>query len=237
MPEQPFEFNPTDLKAAIQQMKQVLDDMFNERLAGAREGDVLQIDNNTDILTLTLAAAGGLRKLAGALAILCDPDGPMILSSDGLDIMPVSITKKGAAPILSNVVTQFLNGQGGWTVPSGAYTDEIIQDLIGAMVTGNTETGIAVTYDDGNAKFDFNAQTAGDLRYEQLSNKDAASGYAGLNASSRTTKGVDTTDDIIVDLATKGLVLKDAQGTPHYWRVTISNVGAIITSDLGTGKP
>lgn len=67
--------------------------------------------------------------------------------------------------------------------------------------------------------------------------KDAASGYAGLNASSRTTKGVDTTDDVIIDLATKGLVLKDTQGTPHYWRVTISNIGALVTTDLGTTKP
>lgn len=67
--------------------------------------------------------------------------------------------------------------------------------------------------------------------------KNAANGYAGLNAASRTTKGVDTTDDLIVDLATKGLVLKDTQGTPHYWRITISNVGALVITDLGTTKP
>lgn len=73
--------------------------------------------------------------------------------------------------------------------------------------------------------------------YELKAEKDAASGYAGLNASSRVTKGVDTTDDVIVDLATKGLVLKDTQVAPHYWRVTISNVGAIVTTDLGDVKP
>lgn len=67
--------------------------------------------------------------------------------------------------------------------------------------------------------------------------KDAASGFAMLNASSRITKGVDTTDDVIINLATKGLVLKDTQGTPHYWRVTVSNAGALITADLGTTKP
>jgi hypothetical protein len=73
--------------------------------------------------------------------------------------------------------------------------------------------------------------------YQKESEKDAASGYAGLNASSRLTKGTDTADDLIIDLASKGLVLKDTQGTPHYWRVTISNVGAIVTTDLGTTKP
>jgi len=72
---------------------------------------------------------------------------------------------------------------------------------------------------------------------QNISGKDAVSGYAGLNASSRITKGVDTTDDIIVDLATKGLVLKDTQGTPHYWRVTISTLGVLTTTDLGTTKP
>lgn len=72
---------------------------------------------------------------------------------------------------------------------------------------------------------------------ELSEHKDAASGYAGLNASSRITKGVDTTDDLIVDLATKGLVLKDTQGTPHYWRVTVSTIGVLTTADLGTTKP
>jgi hypothetical protein len=73
--------------------------------------------------------------------------------------------------------------------------------------------------------------------YQKESELNAASGYAGLNSSSRTTKGIDSTDDHIVDQATKGLVLKDTQGTPHYWRVTVSNVGALVITDLGTTKP
>lgn len=82
-------------------------------------------------------------------------------------------------------------------------------------------------------------EAAGDPHtgYQKESEKDAASGYAGLNASSRTTKGVDTTDDVIIDLATKGLVLKDTQGTPHYWRLSVSNLGVLTTTDLGTSKP
>lgn len=46
-----------------------------------------------------------------------------------------------------------------------------------------------------------------------------------------------TVNDVIIDLATKGLVLKDTQGTPHYWRVTVSTLGVLTTSDLGTGLP
>ena len=72
---------------------------------------------------------------------------------------------------------------------------------------------------------------------EQTANKNAANGYAGLNASSRTTKGVDTTDDVIVDTNSKGLVLKDNAGTPHYWRITINSAGTLVITDLGTTKP
>ena len=50
----------------------------------------------------------------------------------------------------------------------GGYTQEQIEDFVGAMVSGNTETGIAVTYDDTNGKLDFDAQTAGDARYAPI---------------------------------------------------------------------
>jgi len=81
------------------------------------------------------------------------------------------------------------------------------------------------------------AQSTALATAENTTNKNAVSGYAGLNSVSRTTKGVDTTDDVIVDVSTKGLVLKDAAGTPHYWRVTISTLGVLTTTDLGTTKP
>ena len=75
------------------------------------------------------------------------------------------------------------------------------------------------------------------LGAEGTANKDAASGYAGLNSVSRTTKGVDTTDYLIVDLATKGLVIKDTAATPHYWLLGVSTLGVLATTDLGTTKP
>lgn len=70
---------------------------------------------------------------------------------------------------------------------------------------------------------------------QALSGKDTASGYAGLNSVSRITKGVDTTDDVITDSTTKGPVMKSPNG--HYWRATISDVGVITWTDLGTTKP
>lgn len=44
-------------------------------------------------------------------------------------------------------------------------------------------------------------------------------------------------DDVVVDSATNGLVLKDTQATPHYWRITIDNTGVLVSTDLGTTLP
>jgi hypothetical protein len=45
-----------------------------------------------------------------------------------------------------------------FTVTAGAVTvkEERIQDIVGAMIDSNTESGISVTYDDTNGKLDFN---------------------------------------------------------------------------------
>jgi len=58
--------------------------------------------------------------------------------------------------------TKFLRVDGdgtcSWQVPPDTntqLTNEAVQDLVGAMVTGNTETGIAVTYEDGDGTLDF----------------------------------------------------------------------------------
>jgi hypothetical protein len=78
------------------------------------------------------------------------------------------------------------------------------------------------------------AQVALVVGSQQTSEKNAANGYAGLNAASRTTRGVDTTDDLIIDTGTKGLVLKN--GTTYY-RVTVSGAGALVVTNIGTTKP
>ena len=65
--------------------------------------------------------------------------------------------------------------------------------------------------------------------------KGMANGYAALSSSSRVPSGTDTIDDVIVDSITTGLVLKSPNG--HYWRATISNLGVVTWTDLGTTKP
>lgn len=69
-------------------------------------------------------------------------------------------------------------------------TDELLQDLVGAMVNGGTETGITVTYDDANARFDFvvgalNTLTAptGDLSLNSQKITNLANGSASTDAA------------------------------------------------------
>lgn len=56
-----------------------------------------------------------------------------------------------------------------------------------------------------------------------------------FNGQERMTRGVDTKQDVIIDDNPHGLVLKSPDG--HYWRLSVSNLGAISTTDLGLTKP
>lgn len=67
-----------------------------------------------------------------------------------------------------------------------------------------------------------------------LPSKGKADGIAALNASIRVQHGTDTTDDLIVDDAKKGFVLKGPAG--KYFRVTMTDTGALTTAAL-TKKP
>lgn len=49
------------------------------------------------------------------------------------------------------------SGESGLVFGAGGVSEEDVQDIVGAMVSGNTETGIAVTYDDSGGKINFDA--------------------------------------------------------------------------------
>tara|TARA_R100000234_G_scaffold107529_1_gene78651 strand:- start:6307 stop:8607 length:2301 start_codon:yes stop_codon:yes gene_type:complete len=53
---------------------------------------------------------------------------------------------------------QFLKHDGTWGIPPDTntqLTEEQVEDFVGGMVTGNTETGITVTYQDADGTLDF----------------------------------------------------------------------------------
>ena len=64
---------------------------------------------------------------------------------------------------------------------------------------------------------------------------DAIVDGTGGGGGNRWGAGVDTIDDVIIDDSANGLVLKSPDA--HYWRVQVSNAGALTITDLGTTKP
>jgi len=122
----------------------------------------------------------------------------------------------------------------GWPQGDGKILDGMdVAD--GSVVVRSAEEMVGVAQGAGGGLDADTVDGEGAAAFEHVAEKDVASGYAGLNADSRTTKGVITTDDLIVDDSGKGLVLKSPDG--HYWRVTVDNAGVLSTADLGLGTP
>lgn len=99
---------------------------------------------------------------------------------------------------------------------------EVIQDTIGGMVTGNTESGIAVTYDDDNGKLNFSVT---DTNTTYAVSAETVSGGANL----RLTGSDASTDDVKIAGSGATTVTRTDANT-----ITISSTDANTTYDLGT---
>ncbi len=122
------------------------------------------------------------------------------------------------------------------------YTQEQIEDFIGGMVSSNTETGIAVTYDDTNGKLDFvvtNATAISNLSGTNTGDQTSVSGNAGTATAlqnARTINGTsfNGTADITVTAAAGTLT-----GTALAANVVTSSLTSVGTltglSVAGTG--
>jgi len=100
------------------------------------------------------------------------------------DVKDGSIT---AAKVAADVATQAELDAVAATIPS----TEGIQDIVGAMVTGGTETGIAVTYDDVNGRLDFVAEVT-QAEIDLLAPL-ASPTFTGIPAAPTAAQGTDTT--------------------------------------------
>jgi hypothetical protein len=123
---------------------------------GALTGDVTgNVSGNAGTAT-TLANSRNF-SISGditASAIAFDGSGNVALSAtiddNAVGATQLNISGNGTAgqAVLSD-------GDGSFSYGDASKTTEEIQDIVGGMVTSNTETGITVTYEDGDGTLDF----------------------------------------------------------------------------------
>ena len=116
--------------------------------AGARTSldvDQAGTDNSTNV---TLSGTPDYITISGQIITRNQID----LTADITGNLPVGNLNSGTGASSST----FWRGDGTWVTPTDTQlTNEEVQDIAGAMTTGNTETGITVTYQDGDGTIDY----------------------------------------------------------------------------------
>jgi hypothetical protein len=118
------------------------------------------------------------------------------------------------------------------------HTTERVQDIVGAMTTANTESGIAVTYDDADGTLDFTvaSQTANDFTNTLKSKLDAieASATADQTAAEiRTLVGSATDSNVYTDALNTKLAAIEASADVTD-ATNVNAAGALMLSDTTT---
>ena len=131
-------------------------DDFTISLAGDLGGSVTITDLASATLTATIQAnsvALGTDTTGNYIATIAAGEGIDVTGS-GSETAAVTISAEDATA--SNKGIASFNST-DFSVSSGAVSlvAERVEDIVGAMVSSNTENGIAVTYDDTNGKLDF----------------------------------------------------------------------------------
>ena len=110
---------------------------------------------------------------------------------DGRDVATDGTKLDGIASGATNVTNtnQLTNGAGFITA---TLTNEQVQDIVGGMVSGNTESGITVTYQDSDGTLDFSVASQTDNNFTTtLKNKldGIASGATNVTNTNQLTNG------------------------------------------------
>ena len=160
--------------------------------------------NNTEELTLTTGSGNGTTDikvsptqitLKGNVDVTSglDVTGNITVSGtvDGRDVAADGTKLDGIASGATNVTNtnQLTNGAGFITA---TLTNEQVQDIVGGMVSSNTESGITVTYQDGDGTLDFSGASQTDENFTTtLKNKldGIATGATNVTNNNQLTNG------------------------------------------------
>ena len=163
-----------------------------------------QLTNGAGFITATLTdeqvedIVGGMltgNTETGITVTYQDGDGTIdfVVASQTDENFTTTLKNKldGIAASATNVTNnnQLTNGAGYITA---TLTNEQVQDIVGGMLTGNTETGITVTYQDGDGTIDFvvgNAATATALETARNIGGVSFDGTANINLPGVNTAG------------------------------------------------
>ena len=193
--------------------------------------DKILTDGIGNELGLHVNTAGDLR-IEGSLRV----DGTIkdSLNSPGTNGQLLKSTLTGTDWVdVSALAVQSLTGgtgidadasQGDVTI---SLNTEDFQDLIGAMVSGNTETNITVTYDDTNGKLNFEVTDLGEVYTadETTLNLDGSNQFAVANG------GIDT-DQVAANAITSDKITANAVGASE---LNVSGNGTSLQALVSDG--
>lgn len=149
-----------------------------------------------------------------------------MLTPAGNLVQPVGFDPSG------NIVPLQVTADGYLRVSAQNLTEDV-QDIVGAMVSGNTESGIAVTYDDPNGKLNFNVDPKGNV-YLTNANEFYRGGSLTFAPFTATINGAPSGSTLVYNAPSAGnendLIQQDGSGV-----ATANNLTAIVLRNTTRG--
>ena len=203
MPDVPYPITAENSEDLKRQVWELFRETYEERIGGLNLGDIFE--DSGGILTLRLGATNPcLQKVANALQVEVKPLGGLQATSTGL---AAKLKSAGGLDVDSGGIFVSSSAYGFGTINCPAGSDPVADQTNDTLnlVAG---TGVTIT-------------------------GDSATDTVTIATTGLVADPIVTANDVEITNAAKGVILRDTQATPHKWRVTISNAGALVITDLG----
>ena len=136
----------------------------SDYIASASNGAKLNgIESGADVTDATNVAAAGALMSSSLGEQINDDSVKLSGIESGADV--TDTTNVVAALTAGSNISISAGGEISSTDTNTQLSNEQVQDIVGAMVTGNTESGITVTYQDGDGTIDFSVASQTDQNF------------------------------------------------------------------------